>query len=238
MAERALVEVTSLPGKCIQCAVRTRGLCSALTVPQLSGFSSRTVRQGLNAGTTLVREGEQRSFHTCLISGVAKSVKTMSDGRRHIVSLHIGPVTILAPQQESLVTVEASTDMEICTAPVRLVDVFAERARDIDLFLMRQARQELDEARGWLLALGRKNAIEKLASFLIMLAIKCGQKIVNGTRITIPLTRLEIGEFLGLAIETTSRTFTRLRATKTVGLEGVQTVVILDASGLEAIAGE
>ena len=80
--------------------------------------------------------------------------------------------------------------------------------------------------------LARKSALEKVASFLITLAERTGRPIGSYTTCALPMTRSDIADFLGLTIETVSRTLTRLRKQDIIALETSQTVLIKDMDAL------
>lgn len=84
--------------------------------------------------------------------------------------------------------------------------------------------------------LGRKSSIEKLASFLRVLAERVGAPQEEYAQVTLPMTRSDIADFLGLTTETVSRTFTQLRKSGIIAVDHVNTVVILRPTALRAIA--
>ncbi|WP_245841087.1 helix-turn-helix domain-containing protein [Puniceibacterium sediminis] len=80
--------------------------------------------------------------------------------------------------------------------------------------------------------LARKSAIEKVASFLIVLSQRTGVPIGNYTTFSLPMSRADIADFLGLTIETVSRSFSLLRKNGTIALETPQTVLVRDMQSL------
>ncbi len=84
--------------------------------------------------------------------------------------------------------------------------------------------------------LARKSALEKVASFLMVLADRTGTRRGNHISIDLAMKRSDIADFLGLTIETVSRTITQLRNSGVIALESAQTVVILDHAALAEAA--
>src|SRR5690606_1216466 len=79
--------------------------------------------------------------------------------------------------------------------------------------IMMQALRELDEARDWMVTLGRKTAAEKVASFLFMIASHIDPTDEDDlATFDLPLSRSDIADFLGLTIETVSRQISKLKA--------------------------
>lgn len=84
--------------------------------------------------------------------------------------------------------------------------------------------------------LGRKSSIEKLASFLTVLTARVGEPLGEFEQVTLPMTRADIADFLGLTTETVSRAFTQLRKSQIIAIDHVNTVIILKPVALQCIA--
>ncbi len=98
------------------------------------------------------------------------------------------------------------------------------------------ASHELAVAQEQMLLLGRKTAREKIASFLLMLSGRAVRRGQMGDPVSVPMTRADIGDFLGLTIETVSRTFTQLRKSGMIALLPGGKVRLEDRSRLEEMA--
>ena len=85
-------------------------------------------------------------------------------------------------------------------------------------------------------ALGRKTARERLASFLLMVSRRAAARGRPDSPIELPMSRADIGDYLGLTTETVSRTFTQLKKQGTIGLPSQSKVDILKREELEEIA--
>ncbi|WP_312414472.1 helix-turn-helix domain-containing protein, partial [Shinella sp.] len=97
--------------------------------------------------------------------------------------------------------------------------------------------KELDEARDWMLTLGRKTAQEKVASFLYLIATHVDPENIETTVFDLPLSRADIADFLGLTIETVSRQFTKLRKENVIRIENNRHVSVPDMERLMRYAG-
>jgi CRP/FNR family transcriptional regulator len=95
---------------------------------------------------------------------------------------------------------------------------------------------ELAETREQMLSLGRKSAAEKLATFLLRISRRSMAIGQSGNILSIPMKRSEIADFLGLTIETVSRTFTRLRVARVIQLQANSQVEVIDMEQLKSIA--
>ena len=103
--------------------------------------------------------------------------------------------------------------------------------------LLKVAANELMAAQEQMLLLGRKTARERLVSFLLSQSrqgLLCGH--MRG-RFTLPMTRNDIADYLGLTIETVGRTLTRLRNEGLIEIAVQSEVVVDNPRGLEGLAG-
>jgi CRP/FNR family transcriptional regulator len=122
-------------------------------------------------------------------------------------------------------------------------DAFAREHPKLEHKLLERTLGELDRTRRWMLLLGRKSASEKVASFLLEMAERlvepgCSISLLPTVRtLTLPFSRQQIADVLGLTIETVSRQFTRLKDEGIIALPSRREVSILDPEGLTAEAG-
>lgn len=106
--------------------------------------------------------------------------------------------------------------------------------------LFKQTLNELDDARDWMVTLGRKSASEKVASFLLMIARNIDPALdpsAQSTSFDLPLTRADIADFLGLTIETVSRQLTRLRSDGVIRIENNRHVTVDNLNRLQRRSG-
>jgi len=96
--------------------------------------------------------------------------------------------------------------------------------------------KDLVAAQEQMLLLGRKTAREKVATFLMKLSRRAEQRGLPPSPISLPMSRADIADYLGLTIETVSRTFTQLKREDIIGLPDSGHVVLTDAEGLRELA--
>ncbi len=175
-------------------------------------------------------DGDEVTTYSNLLSGVVKLTKILSDGRQQIVGLQFAPDFIGRPfRRENQLDAEAATTVSVCSFPKSMIDRLIKESPSLENRLHRQALSELDEARDWMLTLGRKTAAEKVASFLFYVASHVDPEHSNqkgAIEFELPLTRAEIGDFLGLTIETVSRQFTKLRKDNVIEIEHNRTIKV------------
>lgn len=196
-----------------------------------------------NEGATIIGgEGEQE-FCAIVISGVAKLSRSLANGRRQIVGLLFPSDIVGRPFGYSPYQVDAATDILLCVIDKGRFEHLIRNNPTIEHGFSEHTLDELDAAREWMLVLGRMTAVEKIASFLLMVAKRAepvGRMTpseVVGRRVLLPLDRSGVADYLGLRIETVSRQFTGLRLQSIIDTEESGRVVrILDLPALERLA--
>ena len=204
---------SELPVLCRACEARHRGVCGALSPSQLISLNKQSTRKHVSAGSELIGESQESNSYANIIAGVVKLTKMMADGRQQIVGLQFAPDFLGRPfRSDSGITADAATDVNVCSFPKTVVDRMIKETPELEHKLLEQTLKELDEARDWMLTLGRKTASEKVASFLYLIATHINpESEAESASFELPLTRSDIADFLGLTIETVSRQMTKLR---------------------------
>ena len=233
-------EDANVPASCRTCGARRFGICRALKTSELLRLSASTRRRRIEHGETISFEEDEVVDYANIVEGAVKLTKILKDGRQQIVGLQFAPEFIGKPFSEmTTVSVEAATDVEICVFPKAEFERMLQMEPDFEHRLLEQTLTQLDDARSWMVTLGRKTAQEKVASFLVLLANNLGRMNVSGSNMvafTLPLKRADIADFLGLTIETVSRQMTRLRKDKLIDIQRNLDVTVLDMPRLKNLA--
>ncbi|MDE8653775.1 Crp/Fnr family transcriptional regulator [Novosphingobium album (ex Liu et al. 2023)] len=230
---------------CDLCVVRNRAICAALDSKELLALNAIGRTRSLQAGESLIWEGEDSVLVANVIDGVLKLSTNTEDGREQIVGVVYPSDFIGRPfGGTSGHGVIALTDAKVCVFSRGDFDAFARDHPALEHKLLERTLGELDRTRRWMLLLGRKSAGEKLASFLLELVERlsgagCRPDTADPSRriITLPFSRQQIADVLGLTIETVSRQFTRLKNEGVIDLPSRREVTILDHERLVAEAG-
>jgi len=230
--------------ECDLCVVRNRAVCAALDSRELVALNAIGRRRTLKAGESLIWEGEDSVLVANVIEGVLKLSTGTEDGREQIVGVVYPSDFIGRPfGATSGHGVTALTDARVCVFSRRDFDAFAREHPNLEHKLLERTLGELDRTRRWMLLLGRKSASEKVASFLLEMSERLGGFTCassgdeNTTRFSLPFSRQQIADVLGLTIETVSRQFTRLKTRGLIDLPTRRDVAILDREGLATEAG-
>lgn len=177
-------------------------------------------------------EGEPADTVYLVVSGAVRTYKLLSDGRRQIGDFHIeGEVFGLEAGGERQFTAEAIADTVVLvgkrSALVSMASHDAELARE----LWMHTSAELARAHDHLLLLGRKRAQERVATFLLDMAGRCRSDIF----VDLPMSRQDIADYLGLTIETVSRTLTRLEDDAAIEIPTSRHIVLRDRRALDRL---
>ena len=182
-------------------------------------------------------QGEPCDYVYEVIEGVVKLYMLTADGRLQITGFaYPGQILALDAGSHYVTTAEAVKSTRLCQYPrakfERVVEAHPELARQ--LFAL--VAQDLSAARSQMLLLGRKSATERVASFLMDLSGRAAARGEDPNLIELPMPRCDIGDYLGLTIETVSRTMTHLRRSGVLDLNQHRRVAIRDRDRLSEIA--
>jgi CRP/FNR family nitrogen fixation transcriptional regulator len=191
---------------------------------ELPGFSIRFDRD-----EEIFGEGEDADFVYMVVSGAARGFRILSDGRRQIIGFHLpGDIFGMESRGEHRSSAEAIIDSEIALVRRSVID----RAAEADVATARRlwalTATDLDRLRDHMLLLGRKCAAERVGSFLLEMAQRAPAE--HGTQL--PMPRSDIADYLGLTIETVSRTLTQLERDRSISIPSSRRIVLHNRAAL------
>ncbi|MEO6339663.1 MAG: helix-turn-helix domain-containing protein [Caulobacteraceae bacterium] len=174
-------------------------------------------------------EEEPADFIYRVIEGVARTVRLLSDGRRQISSFHTaGDVFGMEWGEVHRFTAEAVTACKVAVIRRPALDRAVERDASAARTVLALTSRDLCDAQAHLLLLTRRSASERVCAFLLDLAARAGR----GDLIDLPMSRLDIADYLGLTIETVSRSLTQLERDGVIGLPNCRQVVLRDRAAM------
>jgi CRP/FNR family transcriptional regulator len=223
-------------GRCSACAVRSLSICGALDRADLAEFERVARQVHLAPNETLFTAGQTASSVHNLTAGVARLYKLLPDGRRQVIGFALpGDFLGTAPCDRYSYSVDAVGSVSACRLSVETFTQFIERRPHLLVRINEFVTRELRLAQDQMLLLGRRTAEEKVAAFLVGWRERLGHAGDEQQTITLPMSRQDIADYLGLTIETVSRTLTRFEREKllTIIAGGVR---LLDSTRAEALA--
>jgi CRP/FNR family transcriptional regulator len=224
---------------CNACAIRNRAICADLDDSEIGLLNGIGRRRQLEAGEQLMWEGDEAVLVANVIDGVLKLASHSADGGEQILGLAYPSDFLGRPFGETApYGVEALTEAQICVFERKDFDRFARDHPRLEHKLLERTLTELDRSRRWMMLLGRMNAGQKVASFLLELTDRLGKAGAGGeTLVILPLSRQQIADVLGLTIETVSRQLSRLRSAGLIDTPSRREIVLRDKRELEELAG-
>jgi len=213
------------PFDCRCCPLRALPSFKPVTPTELNAIRAAKIGQRLmTAGATILAEGQATTRLYVLLSGWAFRYKTLEDGRRQILNFLL-PGDLLGLQGELLATlphgVEALTEVNLCAFATDAVPSFFRDLPGIALDITWLAAHEerlVDDA---VLTVGRRTAMERVASLLVHLYKRAASSgMADDAGVPFPITQSHIADALGLSPVHTNRVLQRLRRLGHIQLEG------------------
>ncbi len=185
----------------------------------------------------LFLEGDEASHVIEVLEGVVCGYRLLPDGQRHIVGFYypgdlLGYCCVLT----HAFSAQAISRVKVRRIPHSAVERLVSDRPEFAHKLLRLAASELSATRDHLLCITSKSAEAKMSAFLIALYRR---NLANGAepaRIQLPMTRSDIGDYLGLTIETVSRSLSKLKRAGIIALPRTSIVEVKDLAALEAMA--
>ena len=188
--------------------------------------------QSFTKDEEIFAEGDKAAYVYKVLSGVVRTSKLLSDGRRQIDAFHLAG---------DIFGIEAGDEYRFCAESVgdcvvvayrrshlaALTGSDAQLGQDMTMGMMRS----LVRAQNHMLLLGRKSSLEKIATFLLDMA----ERTADDITLDLPMSRTDIADHLGLTIETVSRSFTQLERQGIIGLPSARRIVLSNRAALERL---
>ncbi len=221
---------------CGRCAARPLSVCRGVGDEHLAELAATIQTVKLPPRGTLASEGDAAHHYFNITQGSVKIYKLLPDGRQQIVGfLFAGDFVGLAVRDTYAYSVEAITPITACRFERKKLDGLLSRFPDMEQLLRGAAFDELAVAQEQMLSLGRKNATERVAGFLLQLSRRASRLGQPANPVHLPMSRLDIADYLGLTIETVSRVITRLKTARTIRLNAPGEIDLIDLDRLKEL---
>ena len=210
---------TCLPEQCATCNVRHLSICGVLNEEELAALGSITSFVELTGHDPITSEGEPADYLFNVTRGAVELYKLLPDGRRQVTGfLFAGDFLGIALNDSYAYSAEAVGQVSLCRFPRKKLEGLLDRFPKLERRLLNVASNELVQAQDQMLLLGRKTAKEKVCSFLMRISDRAEERGDDPQTVYVPMSRADIGDYLGLTTETVSRNFTQLKTTGVIRL--------------------
>jgi CRP/FNR family transcriptional regulator, anaerobic regulatory protein len=227
--------------RCSDC--RLSGICLPLALdPNDIDQLDRIVQRGrpLQRNTHLYREGETFTAVYAVRSGALKAYRTTDDGREQVTGFYL-PGEILGldgiadnHHGSSAVALETSA---ICEIPFDALERLGSQMPGLQRHFLRVMSREISDDQQLITLLGKNTAAQRVGALLLSLSNRHARRHLSASRFRLPMSRSDIGNYLGLTVETVSRTLTRLQRDGLIHIENRE-VELLDPTTLSARIAE
>jgi len=215
---------------------RTAAICG-LTVPvtDLSSLFHRQPVERFEPGRAIFWEGDEAADVFEVADGMLRALRLLGDGRRIIVGfLRPGDLLGVSLKERYLYTVEAISPVQLRRFPRRRFEDEVARHSHLQQQLFSRLRDEMTAAQDQAVLLSRRSAEEKLANFFLMMRRSENSK--HTSVVDLPMTRLDIADYLGMTIETVSRTITKFATSGVIATPERRSITVLKMETLRSLA--
>ncbi|HVO15787.1 MAG TPA: helix-turn-helix domain-containing protein [Alphaproteobacteria bacterium] len=186
---------------------------------------------------TIYYEGDEAQHYYKVVSGVVRLCKVTEDGRRQIAAFLVsGDFFGWTVQDDYSYSAEAVTDATVVRYSRRRVEEAVRTDTAVGRRVLGLLTNQLASAHDHLLLLGRMTATERLSAFLLDLNRRNGGADEGAATIELPMNRRDIADYLGLTIETVSRTMSAMKRKGLVSFTGADSVRLNRCEALERMA--
>lgn len=226
---------------CSNCNLRELCMPVGLSPQELARIDDVVAtRRRVKRGATLFRNGEIFESLFAIRTGFFKTCITSGDGRDQVTGFQMaGEIIGLDGIVSDRHTCDAVAleDAEVCVMPFNRIGELAREINGLQHHLHRIMSREIVREHGVMLLLGSMRAEERVAAFLLNLAQRLHARGFSGSELVLRMTREEIGSYLGMKLETVSRTFSKFADDGVIEVRQ-RHVRILDISALQSIVNQ
>lgn len=225
---------------CKDCSLASLCLPLSLNLSDMDALDE-IVKRGrpLKKGEYLFRQGDSFTSIFAVRSGALKTFSLSDTGEEQITGFHLPSELVgLSAMDDELypVSAQALETTSVCEIPFERLDELSVQLPQLRRQLMRLMSREIRDDQQMMLLLSKKTADERIATLLVNLSARFRARGFSANQFRLSMSRNEIGNYLGLAVETVSRVFTRFQQNGLLEAEGKE-VRILDPIELCALAG-
>ncbi len=191
----------------------------------------------LRRGDALFREGNDFDNLYAVRSGALKSVTTRQDGREQVTGLHLAGEALgfdgIADSQYTRTAV-ALEDSTVCVIPYSPLRTLCTENTSLQARVLKLMSEQILRESAQSIVLGMLNADERVAAFLLDVSKRYLQRGYSSSEFNIRMTREDIGSYLGITLETVSRTMSKFARAGLIAMDG-RLVRVLDFDQLRAV---
>ena len=223
---------------CNKCTIRKTTIFSSLTDADLTGIRKMIQTKNYRKKETVFLENAPMTDIYLVKNGIIKVYKSVQDGRQQILRLSgLGDILGLDSvfSKHYYTTAKAVVDSTVCRIPKNDFLDFIYSDQKLSVKLLQATSKELAFSQSQVFNLGTRTAKERIADFLLYVYNSQCDCEANTKKITLPISRQEISELLGIKQETAVRILTQLKIANLIQIKGRE-ITLINPTALEKIA--
>ncbi len=237
MAAQASQHPLHLAHPCDTCTARSYSACAPLNAEEQKRLMAILREVTVEPHKPIFAEADPAEYVFNVTAGAVKIFKLLPDGRRQVTGfLFPGDFLGLTHNDSYAYSAEALTTTKLCRFQRRKLEDLLDELPKLEQRLLGMASHELAAAQDQMMLLGRKSARERVVSFLLMMSNALARHGQPDNPVTLPMSRSDIADYLGLTIETVSRTLTQLKKQGLIEVIGEKQVSLAKVEALREIA--
>lgn len=225
---------------CQTCALNTLCLPLSLNDADMDKLDDIIHRgRPIQKGALLFQQGEAFQSVYAVRTGTVKTYTIAPDGEEQITGFHLASELVGLSGYHSgtyPLTAKALETTTVCEIPISQLDLLADDMPDLRRQLMRNMSNEIRHDQQMMLLLSKKTSEQRIASFLVDISERFVRRGFSASQFRLSMSRVDISNYLGLAVETVSRVFSRLQKNTIIDTQGKE-VTLLDLPVLYTMAG-
>jgi len=222
--------------RCSVCKIRPYSFCRCLPDEKLKVFSSISKeKEFINKETIFLQQENATNLYN-ITKGNVKIYRLLSDGRIQIIGfLYPGDFFGSYKQERYNYSAESIGEVRACVFNQEYLDDYLEKNMQLALELLHMTSHELTLAQDRMGVLGKMNANERVARFILNISDQRARIGWQNNPVSLPMTRQDIADYLGLTLETVSREITRFKTANLIKLMNSKQIFIVDKEKLAQV---
>ena len=216
---------------CQDCGLNALCLPYSLTIDEMDAVDKSFKRgKPLQKNQVIYEIGYPFTSIYAVRSGAIKTYSIDDSGEEHVIGFYLPGEIFGLDAIDSKSHASCAKALEtsaVCEMPYDKMDELSAKIHNLQTHMYRLLSREIREDQEMQLLLSKKTAEERIGVFLLNLSLRYQQRKLSPRTFRLPMARTDIGNYLGLAVETVSRVFTRLQNNNVLRVEGKE-VEILD----------
>ena len=224
----------NLINRCTICKVRTYSFCRCLDDSKLQVFSNISFQKEFSNGENIFIQNDPSQYLYNITEGNVKIYQLLDDGRIQIIGfLYPGDFFGTYRNNKYNYCAQSIGELKVCVFEQKILDRYLDENPVLSKELLNKTSFELTLAQDRITVLGKLKAVERISKFLLNISEQRERIGWQNNPISLPMTRQDIADYLGLTIETVSREFSNLKSSNIIKIISSKQIYLVDLESLK-----